>query len=387
MSYKIHFQIDKTKLVFEKIFKNNFLVESFPKNYEVKFNNSVLDLKYQLKKKRTFLIVDLNIFRKYNSIFKILDKKNIFLINSVEKNKTDKFSKKLINFFIKNKITKNDFIFSVGGGIVQDISGYACLIYKRGIPWVYYPTTFLGMTDSCIGGKVGINYKNAKNLLALFSAPSKVVINTFFLKTLTNKDLISGLGESLRLHVTGGQFFVKKFTENLEKCLIRNQMALLSMIKNSLNVKKLVVEKDEYEINIRRSMNFGHSFGHALEILCKHSIPHGACVVIGMCIEVIVGYENNNVSKSSRDTVINLSLKLLNNRGYYKILKKIKLDKVNNILVKDKKTIGTKIFLALPKKIGNIQFVPNELNKDNVRNLQLAKNILIDKINEKYSFN
>jgi 3-dehydroquinate synthetase len=164
-------------------------------------------------------------------------------------------------------------------------------------------------------------------------------------------------------------------------------MALLSMIKNSLNVKKLVVEKDEYEINIRRSMNFGHSFGHALEILCKHSIPHGACVVIGMCIEVIVGYENNNVSKSSRDTVINLSLKLLNNRGYYKILKKIKLDKVNNILVKDKKTIGTKIFLALPKKIGNIQFVPNELNKDNVRNLQLAKNILINKINEKYSFN
>ena len=308
-------------------------------------------------------------------------------VSGGKENKNVKFLLQIINILSDLQFTRKSVIISCGGGVVGDVSGLAACLYMRGMIYFHVPTTMMAILDSCIGGKVGINYKNAKNLLALFSAPSKVVINTAFLKTLTNKDLISGLGESLRLHVTGGKSFVKKFTENLEKCLIRNQMALLSMIKNSLNVKKLVVERDEYEINIRRSMNFGHSFGHALEILCKHSIPHGACVVIGMCIEVIVGYENNNVSKSSRDTVINLSLKLLNNRGYYKILKKIKLDKVNNILVKDKKTIGTKIFLALPKKIGHIQFVPNELNKDNVRNLQLAKNILIDKINEKYSFN
>jgi 3-dehydroquinate synthase len=387
MSYKISFKIDKTKLTFPKIFTKNFLVKSFPKSYEIIFKNSILSLKNDLKKKRTFLIVDLNIFKKYNSIFKSLNLNNIFLINSIEKNKTDKYTKKLIDFFVKNQITKNDSIFSVGGGIVQDISGYACLIYKRGIPWTYYPTTFLGMTDSCIGGKVGINYRNAKNLLALFSAPQKVIISTTFLKTLADKDLISGLGESLRLHITGGNFFVKKFIQNIEKCLIRNPKALLSTIKNSLNVKKLVVEKDEYEINIRRSMNFGHSFGHALEILCRYGIPHGTCIVIGMCIEVIVGYKNNDVPKNVRDTVLNLSLNLLNNINYYKILKKIKLDSINNILAKDKKTIGTKIFLALPKKIGNIQFIPKELNKNNVYNLQLAKNILLDKINEKYSFN
>ena len=381
------FQIDNTILKFKKKSGSNFLIKSFPVDYEVIFNSSLYNIKKILRKKRTFLILDKNIYNYYNYIFKKFNKKKIFLVKSVEINKTDKFSKKLIDFFLKNQVNKIDHIITIGGGIVQDITGYACSIYKRGIPWIYYPTTCLGMTDSCIGGKVGINYGNAKNLLALFSAPKKVIININFLKSLPQEDLVSGLGESLRLHITGGSFSFSEFNKNIQKAFNRNYSVLLKIIKNSLAVKKLVVEEDEYELNIRRSMNFGHSFGHAFEILCKHQIPHGISVVIGMCVETILGYMDKNISKKTCDMIINSCISLLYNKKYYKILKTTDLKNINKILRKDKKVLGYKIFLALPKKIGVIKFIPKLLNEKNTKDIILARNTLINYINGKYSFN
>lgn len=381
------FKIDNTTLRFKKKFGSNFLIKSFPVNYEVNFNSSFNKIKKILKKKRTFLILDKNIYNYYNYIFKKFIKKKIFLVKSVEINKTDKFSKKIIDFFLKNQVNKSDHIITIGGGIVQDITGYACSIYKRGIPWIYYPTTYLGMTDSCIGGKVGINYGNAKNLLALFSAPKKVIININFLKSLPQEDLVSGLGESLRLHITGGIFSLNEFHKNIQKALNRNYSVLLKIIKKSLQVKKLVVEEDEYELNIRRAMNFGHSFGHAFEILCKHKIPHGISIVIGMCVEIILGYIDKNISKETCDTIINSCISLLYNKKYYKILKTTDLENINKILQNDKKVVGCKIFLALPKKIGVIKFIPKLLNEKNKKNLILARNILVNYIDDKYSFN
>ena len=149
----------------------------------------------------------------------------------------------------------------MGGGIIQDLSGFACCIYKRGIPWIYYPTTLLGMTDSCVGGKVGVNFKKYKNLIALFSAPKQVIVNSSFLNSLKEEEIISGLGESLRLHITGGPYFLKQFDKNIDK-YSKNHGGISELIYNSLLVKKAVVEKDEYELDIRRAMNFGHSFGH-----------------------------------------------------------------------------------------------------------------------------
>ena len=193
-----------------------------------------------------------------------------------------------MNSFVKNNVSKNNKIYAIGGGIIQDLAGYSCSVYKRGLSWTYVPTTFLGMTDSCVGGKVGINFGKAKNLAALFSAPSKVLININYLDTLSKKDLLSGLGEALRLHLTGGNYFVKQFQKDIDGALKYNKKNLINIIKHSLLIKKSVVEEDEYEFDIRRSMNFGHSYGHALEVLCNHSIPHGKAVTIGMCRNYIV---------------------------------------------------------------------------------------------------
>ena len=113
-------------------------------------------------------------------------------------------------------------------------------MYRRGIDWVYIPTTMLGMTDSCVGGKTGLNYKNKKNMLALFSAPKEVIINLDFIDTLSERDYLSGLGEAFRLHITGGRYFIEKF----ESSLVALKKSQIKQIILDLMIKQTVVEED-----------------------------------------------------------------------------------------------------------------------------------------------
>ena len=293
-----NFQIQKTKLYVNtnNFFKNRFTVKSFPRNYEVEIINKNFNLKKKINNKDSVIIIDKKIFDIYFSK-KIIKNEKIIKINAKEKFKDLNTINKILNFFVKNNVSKNNQIYAIGGGIIQDLAGYSCSIYKRGLSWIYIPTTFLGMTDSCVGGKVGINFGKAKNLAALFSAPRKVLIDINYLNTLPKNDLFSGLGEALRLHVTGGLYFVKKFQENIDEAMKQKRKNLINIIKLSLLIKKAVVEKDEYEFDIRRSMNFGHSYGHALEVLCNHSIPHGKAVTIGMCVKLYCAPKNLKYQK------------------------------------------------------------------------------------------
>lgn len=376
------FQIQKTKLYVNtnNFIKNKFTVKSFPRNYDVEISNKNSDLKKKINKKDSIIIIDEKIFKIYFSK-KIIKNKKIIKINAKEKFKNLKTIDKILNFFVKNNVSKNNQIYAIGGGIIQDLTGYSCSIYKRGLSWIYIPTTFLGMTDSCVGGKVGINFGKAKNLVALFSAPKKVLIDIDYLNTLSKNDLYSGLGEALRLHVTGGKYFVNKFKENIDEAKKLNKKNLLHIIKNSLLIKKAVVEEDEYEFNIRRSMNFGHSYGHAIEVLCNHSIPHGKAVTIGMCVETILCSKKFNISKKISELITSLAIKLLEAKDY-KNLKKINLNKLNSVMLKDKKTLNGIIKLTVPKKIGFIKFYNQKLDKRNISQLIKANQIFMKKFNE-----
>lgn len=376
------FQIQKTKLYVNtnNFVKNKFTVKSFPRNYDVEISNKNSDLKKKINKKDSIIIIDKKIFKIYFSK-QIIKNKKIIKINVKEKLKNLKTIDKILNFFVKNNVSKNNQIYAIGGGIIQDLAGYSCSIYKRGLSWIYIPTTFLGMTDSCVGGKVGINFGKAKNLVALFSAPKKVLIDIDYLNTLSKNDLYSGLGEALRLHVTGGKYFVNKFKENIDEAKKLNKKNLLHIIKNSLLIKKAVVEEDEYEFNIRRSMNFGHSYGHAIEVLCNHSIPHGKAVTIGMCVETILCSEKFNISKKISELITSLAIKLLEAKDYEN-LKKINLNKLNTVMLKDKKTLNGIIKLTVPKKIGFIKFYNQKLDKRNISELIKANQIFMKKFNE-----
>ena len=115
--------------------------------------------------------------------------------------------------------TKSNMVYVVGGGIMQDIGAFACAMYKRGIPWTYLPTTLLGMVDSCIGGKTGLNHNSTKNLLALFSAPEKYALSTIS-RHAPRREIVAGYGEALRLHTTGGLSFFSQFEDTIDQALM-----------------------------------------------------------------------------------------------------------------------------------------------------------------------
>ncbi|MDC3037250.1 3-dehydroquinate synthase [Candidatus Pelagibacter sp.] len=377
------FKIEKTnlKVYIKNYFIKNLKIKSFPRNYDIEFNDNISKIKKNIIQTNSISIIDKNIYNKY---FKNIKNKRIIKINAKEKYKNLKTINKILKFFVRNKVTKKNQIFAVGGGIIQDLAGYSCLVYKRGLYWEYIPTTYLGMTDSCVGGKVGINFGNAKNLAGLFSAPRKVIINLNFLKTLNKKELLSGLGESVRLHMTGGKYFIKSINQNIEDAIKNKKYPLKRIIINSLLVKRAVVEEDEYEFNIRRSMNFGHSCGHALEILSKYKLSHGTAVMIGMCLESIVSHHNFGIKKDVVNSVITLASKILTNNDL-KIVKSIQLKNLNTIMYKDKKTLAGLIKLTVPKKEGEIKFFNQKLNKKNIEDFKKAKYLFLKILNEKNS--
>ena len=201
--FSMSFYIENKKFNCRSEDKNSFVVKSIPFNYEINIFNSSDFLKKTRAKKNIFLID-----QKIKKIYYDHLTHPVMTIKATEKNKNITKAMEIIKFFEKNKVTKLNNVIVIGGGILQDLGAFACSMYKRGIPWTYIPTTLLGMTDSCVGGKTGLNFTDIKNMLALFSAPRKVLINLKFLDTLAHRDYISGLGESLRLHVTGGKKFI-----------------------------------------------------------------------------------------------------------------------------------------------------------------------------------
>lgn len=176
-------------------------------------------------------------------------------------------------------------IVAIGGGIIQDVATFISSIYMRGLEWDYYPTTLLGMVDSCIGGKSSINVGQYKNLVGNFFPPQKIVIDVNFLRTLNSEQIVSGLCEAVKICYARGE-------SELEKYLALSPSANLSesqaadIILLSLKAKKWFIEVDEYDQNQRLLLNFGHTFGHALESATFFRLPHGIAVGLGMLIAV-----------------------------------------------------------------------------------------------------
>jgi 3-dehydroquinate synthase len=177
---------------------------------------------------------------------------------------------------------KNMTLISIGGGIVQDVTGFAASTLYRGLNWVFMPTTLLAQADSCIGSKTSLNYKRFKNLIGTFFPPTEVHIHPPFLDTLATADYLSGLGEVVKLHIMGGQDTSRALAEALPALLQRDKTALLVAIRQSLAVKLSYMEGDEFDTGRRNLLNYGHCFGHALETVSGYAIPHGQAVVIGM---------------------------------------------------------------------------------------------------------
>lgn len=260
----------------------------------------------------------------------------VFTIKQGEKSKNIDNYQKIIEFMIANDFSRSDIIVALGGGVVGDLSGFVAATFNRGIKFYNIPTTLLSQVDSSIGGKTAIDFQGYKNIIGSFYPPSKVLIDSSTLNTLSKKQLHSGLVEVIKMAFTCNE----KLFE-----LINNSSDLLSNIDNiiyqALQIKKSIVEQDEKEANIRKVLNFGHSIGHAIESYNNLNLLHGECVGLGML------YMTNKENKQ----------KLISILKKYDLPISIKIDndKIMEIIKHDKKVKDNSIDIIFVNKIGTYE--------------------------------
>lgn len=355
---------------------NEFFIKSIPKNYFVNYEatgNPFIAIESLLKEnEKNLLLIDEKLLMLYQPEWTI-SAERILAAPATENFKSLVGVTKVINFLQENTFTKGEKLIVVGGGIIQDVGAFVGAVYKRGIPWMLFPSTLLSMCDSCIGGKTGVNYNGAKNQLALFSSPTFIHIYPEFLKTLTKDEIYSGLGEILKLCITGGAYFLDVYRQHVEKGHVRSFDSFKFLISKSLAVKKAVVEEDEFELNYRRSMNYGHTLGHAIESLSDHKIPHGQAVVLGMILANELSYGRGLLSKENLTALNELCFDLITQKVRASLLN-IKLDNIISFIQKDKKTFGKYTSFVMLAKAGDMRFVQVKLNKELLLEIKNAFN-------------
>lgn len=316
-------------------------INSFNGIYRVSFNKRFIEN----QKFKYFYIVD-KFFENKNLY---INKSRAIYIKANEENKSYLYVSTVISKLLKKNIDKKCIIVCIGGGVVQDIASFVSSILFRGIKWVYIPTTLSAQSDSCIGSKISINLGALKNIIGGYYPPQKVIINISFIKTLKNRDILSGFGEMGHYFYLSNKedfiFFVKK----LNNFIAYKDLDIDNLIYKSLKIKKYYIEKDELEKNIRIFLNYGHSFGHAIESLTDFKIPHGIAVSYGLQIANFVSHKLGFLSEK-KFLELSVPLRLISRN--YKI-DKFDVKKIISFLKKDKKSINGKIRVILIKKIGS----------------------------------
>tara|TARA_Y100000389_G_scaffold103403_1_gene100282 strand:- start:688 stop:1794 length:1107 start_codon:yes stop_codon:yes gene_type:complete len=306
---------------------------------------------------KCLLVIDKNVPNKIlNKVKKSFKNKMIFTIyfNANEKNKDQKSVDGILKVLLEKNFSRKDCLIAIGGGITGDVSAYAASIFKRGLQFINVPTTLLSQVDSSIGGKTGINTKHGKNLIGSFYHPKLVITDIDFLRSISRREIICGYGEILKHSLIANKKFYSFLDINYSKILDLKSPYIEKSIYESCKVKKKIVEKDENEKNLRKILNFGHTFAHSYEASLGYSkkLNHGEAVILGISSAIRFSHENkllnkieyNHISKHLKNS------KLPSNLSDYFSLKDI--SKILSFMSKDKKNDSELINLILLKKIG-----------------------------------
>jgi len=326
-------------------------IKSRIKDYTVFFTNNLEDGFDSGPGKKYFFIIDQNVSNLYDKELEVfLSQYPSLVIEASEEHKTLDYTKVVIRHLIDSDIKKSHTLVAVGGGIIQDITAFVASILFRGINWIFYPTTLLAQSDSCIGSKTSINVDEYKNQVGNFYPPRSIFLNIDFLKTLSPTDIHSGLGEIIKVHLLDGKKSMRYINDNYDKSL--NDSSLMQeMIFRSLKIKKGIIEKDEFDTGIRNIMNYGHTFGHALESLTNYKLCHGQAITVGMDISNYLSYKFGYISE---DTYSQMRAILLKNWPGYD-LKHLDLNLFFKSLTKDKKNTDNKITAILTSGPGKMK--------------------------------
>ena len=322
-------------------------IRSHIRDYSVHFGD-VEDFLSGIKEKypHRCYIVDANVWRLYKEgLLQAIKDEEIVVLPVDEEKKCLRSVTKIYDRLISSSAKRNLAMISIGGGITQDIAGFAASTLYRGIHWIFIPTTLLAQADSCIGSKTSLNYKSFKNLIGTFYPPAEVLIDARFIATQKDIDFHSGVGEIVKLYIIGGQASVQKAVELLPGLLSKEQGALSTCIHNSLLIKQSYIEEDEFDLGRRNLLNYGHCFGHALESVSDFKIPHGQAVVLGMLLANILARRRGILSEALdsfiRKELLLPSLAIIPQEGLFKP------EPVIMGMKKDKKRTGEKLAVIM----------------------------------------
>lgn len=299
--------------------------------------------KYLPKNKKIAIITDANIRKLYGHKFPDYP---IIEMGMGEGNKTLQEVDRIIGKLVDLEFDRSSFILAIGGGIICDTAGFIASIYMRGIHFGFVSTTLLAQVDASVGGKNGVNFQGYKNMIGNFNLPDFVICEMNMLKTLSKDDILCGMGEIVKHGLIKDPKLFDFIEQNVQKATLLDYNVIERFVYDSVVIKSDVVNADAREGGERKKLNFGHTFGHAIEKVTK--IPHGMAVSIGMVVASELSVKKGILSQDNCDRIKNLLINL-----GLPISMEFDKEAAINALRRDKKRAGDSIDFILLSDIGS----------------------------------
>ena len=325
-------------------------ISSQSHSYDVIIGSGVV--KEQLHTNDHVIVAD----SRFQPMLKQLGKTACIYVDAVESAKNLSTVEKILVALQQNGVRRDSTVLAIGGGIVQDVVTLAASLFMRGIKWQYAPTTLLAMADSCIGGKSSINTTTVKNLIGNIYPPQSVFVDTDFVLTLPEADVLGGLAEAAKICFCKSSIEFEGFLRFGSMSTPENLDAMLPYV---LAVKKWFIQVDEFDKAERKQLNFGHTFGHALEVGSDYGIPHGLSVASGMRAALFFESQTRVLSGVEQQLFEYTSMLVRSIAGRWPV-SAIDWNKYSIAFNGDKKHGVSDYCLILPNSIGGVrvQYIP-----------------------------
>ena len=318
------------------------LIETSGVRSEILVGSSLESVAGMLPESGVVIVTDENINRLYGSGFPSFP---VLTVAPGEASKQMDVIEHLAGNLLELGIDRSGFILGIGGGVVCDIAGFLSSIYMRGIRCGYVSSSLLSQVDASTGGKTGVNVGSTKNILGTIRQPEFVICDPAMLLTLTDEEYLSGLAELIKTAIIGDKELFGIIERSYKDIIKRDFDLLTLLVTRSVTFKASVVQEDEFENGLRRILNFGHTFGHAIEL--QESVKHGFAVAAGMELATLFSSEKGLITDEEKEGIIDM----LNKFG---LLRKhdISEERIRQLILHDKKKTGRDINFVFTEGIG-----------------------------------
>lgn len=311
---------------------------------EVLIGESLSNVQNYIAASNVFIITDVNVQKAYGGKFPQFP---VFAMESGESAKSIDHLLLIYTWLLDNGADRSSFVLGIGGGVVCDVAGFVASTYMRGVDFGFVATTLLAQVDASVGGKNGVDLNGYKNIIGTFNLPKFVICDTSLLVSLPKNELSNGLAEMVKHAIIADPDKFAYMEANADKLMACDVDVLTALVTKSVQIKANVVSADEREHGIRKTLNLGHTWGHAVEKISQ--LPHGCCVSVGLVYAAELSVARGVLSSSESSRIC----RLLDRLGL-PTSTNIDPEKIFRALAKDKKKIGNAVDFVLIRRIGEV---------------------------------